>query len=110
MTLLDQQLRAIARAAAPSGADVWVMAPMVSTTAEAAAFTTQAHARGLPVAGAMVEVPTAALRASATAAACDFLRLGTNDLAQYTFAADPWPGTWPSCSTHSSRRLSTWSA
>jgi phosphotransferase system enzyme I (PtsI) len=90
--LLDQQLRAIARAAATSGADVWVMAPMVSTAAEAAGFTGQAHARGLPVAGAMIEVPAAALRAPAVAAACDFLSLGTNDLAQYTFAADRMAG------------------
>ncbi len=90
--LLDQQLRAIARAAATSGADVWVMAPMVSTAAEAAAFSAQAHARGLPVAGAMVEVPAAALRAPGVAAACDFLSLGTNDLAQYAFAADRMAG------------------
>ena len=86
--LLDQQLRAIAKAAAPSGAQVWVMAPMVSTPAEAASFTGQAHELGLSVAGAMVEVPAAALRAPAVAAACDFLSLGTNDLAQYTYAAD----------------------
>jgi phosphotransferase system enzyme I (PtsI) len=90
--LLDDQLRAIARAAAPSGADVWVMAPMVSTAAEAASFSAQAHAFGLPVAGVMVEVPAAALRASSVAAACDFLSLGTNDLAQYTFAADRMAG------------------
>jgi phosphotransferase system enzyme I (PtsI) len=90
--LLDQQLRAIARAAGPSGADVWVMAPMVSTPAEAASFARQAHGLGLPVAGAMVEVPAAALRAPAMAAACDFLSLGTNDLAQYTFAADRMAG------------------
>jgi phosphotransferase system enzyme I (PtsI) len=86
--LLDTQLRAIARAAAGSGANVWVMAPMVSTAAEAAAFAAHAHSHGLPVAGAMVEVPAAALQAPAVAAECDFLSLGTNDLAQYLFAAD----------------------
>jgi phosphotransferase system enzyme I (PtsI) len=86
--LLEGQLRAIARAAAGSGADVWVMAPMVSTAAEAAGFVTQAHFHGLPVAGAMVEVPAAALQATAVVAVCDFLSLGTNDLAQYLFAAD----------------------
>jgi phosphotransferase system enzyme I (PtsI) len=65
---------------------------MVSTPAEAASFVRQAHGLGLPVAGAMVEVPAAALRAPAMAAACDFLSLGTNDLAQYTFAADRMAG------------------
>ena len=68
---------------------MWVMAPMVSTAAEAAAFWTQAHA--LPVAGAMIEVPAAACQWP-RAAACDFLSLGTNDLAQYTFAADRMAG------------------
>jgi phosphotransferase system enzyme I (PtsI) len=90
--LLDGQLRAIARAAAGSGANVWVMAPMVATPAEAAAFAAQAHGHGLPVAGAMIEVPAAALQAPAIAAATDFLSLGTNDLAQYTFAADRMAG------------------
>ena len=90
--LLDGQLRAIARAAAGSGTDVWVMAPMVSTAGEAAAFVAQARSHGLPVAGAMIEVPAAALQAGAVAAACDFLSLGTNDLAQYAFAADRMAG------------------
>jgi phosphotransferase system enzyme I (PtsI) len=86
--LLDAQLHAIAAAARGAAADVWVMAPMVSTPAEALAFADQAHAAGLPIAGVMVEVPAAALRAPALLAGCDFVSLGTNDLAQYTFAAD----------------------
>jgi len=90
--LLDGQLRAMARASSGSGADVWVMAPMVSTAAEAQAFAAQAHSHGLPVAGAMVEVPAAALQATAVMAACDFASIGTNDLAQYTFAADRMAG------------------
>jgi phosphotransferase system enzyme I (PtsI) len=86
--LLATQLAAIAAAADGSGAQVWVMAPMVATPAEAAEFAAAAHGHGLPVAGAMVEVPAAALRARHVAAACDFLSLGTNDLSQYTYAAD----------------------
>jgi phosphotransferase system enzyme I (PtsI) len=90
--LLEAQLAAIAAAAARTEADVWVMAPMVSVAAEAREFADRAHAAGLPVAGVMVEVPSAALRASRVLAACDFASLGTNDLAQYAFAADRGAG------------------
>jgi phosphotransferase system enzyme I (PtsI) len=90
--LLDGQLAAIAAAAARSDAEVWVMAPMVSVPAEARAFAGQVHAHGLPVAGVMVEVPAAALRAPRVLAGCDFASLGTNDLAQYAFASDRMAG------------------
>jgi phosphotransferase system enzyme I (PtsI) len=90
--LLEDQLAAIAAAAARTGADVWVMAPMVSVAAEARAFARLAHAAGLPVAGVMVEVPAAALRARQVLAGCDFASLGTNDLAQYAFASDRMAG------------------
>jgi phosphotransferase system enzyme I (PtsI) len=90
--LLERQLDALATAAAASTAEVWVMAPMVSTPAEAAAFALQCKAAGLPLAGSMVEVPAAALRAAQVLEGCDFLSLGTNDLAQYTFAADRMAG------------------
>ncbi|MFC0602616.1 phosphoenolpyruvate--protein phosphotransferase [Streptomyces palmae] len=86
--LLRTQLAAIAKAAEGSTAEVWVMAPMVSVPEEAADFAAAARAHGLRTAGAMVEVPAAALRAGAVARSCEFLSIGTNDLAQYAFAAD----------------------
>jgi phosphotransferase system enzyme I (PtsI) len=90
--MLEAQLGAVAAAAKDSGAAVWVMAPMVSTPSEAAEFARTAHGHGLPIAGVMVEVPAAALRARDVASKCDFLSLGTNDLSQYTYAADRMAG------------------
>jgi phosphotransferase system enzyme I (PtsI) len=90
--LLEAQLAAVAAAAKDSGAQVWVMAPMVSTPSEAADFAELTHGHGLSVAGVMVEVPAAALRAHDVAANCDFMSLGTNDLSQYTYAADRMAG------------------
>jgi phosphoenolpyruvate-protein phosphotransferase (PTS system enzyme I) len=88
-----EQLAALAAAAADvDGARMWVMAPMVATPDEAAWFAAHARAEGLDTVGAMVEVPAAALRAGEVLAEVDFLSLGTNDLAQYTFAADRMEG------------------
>jgi phosphotransferase system enzyme I (PtsI) len=86
--LLDRQLAAIAGAAQDSGADVSVMAPMVATAEEAEWFVRRARAAGIARAGVMIEVPAAALTAREIFQVTDFVSLGTNDLAQYVFAAD----------------------
>ena len=95
--LLHVQLRAALQAAAH--APLSIMFPMVSEAGELReALRLLGEARdslaadglgaGEVEVGAMVEVPAAALTAAALASQVQFLSVGTNDLVQYTMAAE----------------------
>lgn len=90
---LKCQLRSLLRASSASGRQVRIMVPMVSRVEEMRAVRDLLEGErkavgGDAALGMMVETPAAAMTVSAYAGLISFISIGSNDLTQYTLAAD----------------------
>ncbi len=91
--LLQTQLRAFLRLSREH--DIRILVPMITTSEDMRKVWVQVEQEAaelgitdIPMLGAMIETPAAALCVSEIVRYADFLSIGTNDLSQYVMAAD----------------------